>query len=254
MSQDALENAVNTAAQSMATEASATTEENQSDEVETSKSAAKEAEISKPDPRTIQALALLDALENPQTAGNVVKSLMNQLGIEPPETKKEEKAAERTIKAVLKEKMGDDFSFISDKLGDALEEILRESTDKVRSEMLGREAQRTQEQLITQYNSFLVEEKVSDEEAGALSKLVEEMPPSGKDPLPNYLKKLLKYHRLEAAETKSEIDKRQRQKENLSRRAEISGTETNDDRVKRGSGKISAREAVEAAVRGELLD
>lgn len=207
-----------------------------------------------PDPRTAQALSLLDALENPKTAGNVVTELMKQLGISAPETKREEVKAVKTIKDTIRERLGDDFSFLSDKLGDALEEALASEREKIRSEFLSLEQQRAQRELMNDYNKFLSENKVSDDEAGALNKLVDEFPPSGNIPLDKYLGRLLKMHRLEAAEATSEIAKRQRQKENLSRRPETSGIESNEARISRGSRVISAKEAVEAALRGETLD
>ena len=207
-----------------------------------------------PDPRTAQALALLDALENPKTAGNVVTKLMKQIGISTPETKREEVKAVKTIKDTIRERLGDDFAFLSDKLGDALEEALASEREKIRSEFLSLEQQRAQRELMNDYNKFLSENKVSDDEAGALNKLVDEFPPSGNIPLDKYLGRLLKMHRLEAAEATQDIAKRQRQKENLSRRPESAGIESNEDRIKRGSRVISAKEAVEAALRGETLD
>ena len=249
MSQEALENAVNEAAETVDQETKTTEDTNESTKTESTST-----EDSKPDARTTQALALLDALENPKTANAVVSNLMQQLGIQMPETKKEEKAAVRDAKQIIREKLGDDFAFLSDKLGEAIEEVLATSSSKVREEVLAIEAGRQQRELVADYQSFLEKEKVSEEEAGALSKLVDEMPPSGKQILDKYLGRLLKFHRSEVAEAKLDLEKKQRQRENHSRRPENAGIEGNEERVSRGSKSISPREAVEAALRGERLD
>ena len=248
MSQEDIQNAVNTAAETIETEnAQPVAEKPEGDKPEISK----EPEV---DQRTVQALQLLDALENPKLAPSVIQSLMQQAGIAQPETKREERQALRSIKDTIREKLGPDFEFLSEKLGDAFEEVMASETKKVREEFLSIEQSRTQRELANEYNQFLSENKVSDEEAGAISKLVDEIPPTGNIPLPKYLGRLLKMHRSEVAEEKAELAKKQRQKENLQRRPESAGIEGNEERISRGSRIVSAREAVEAAARGELLD
>lgn len=247
MPQEDIQNAVTAAAESQADEAPVSESPVEQPEV-------KEEIEPEVDPRTVQALQLLDALENPKSATAVIQNLMKQAGIQAPETRREEQKAVRTVKDIIRDKLGPDFEFLSEKLGDALEEAMSNETQRVRDELLALEQQRSQRELVNDYNKFLSENKVDDAEAGALSKLVDEFPPSGNIPLEKYLGRLLKMHRLEAAETKAEIAKRQRQKENLSRRPESVGMESNEDRISKGSRTISPREAVEAALRGEKLD
>lgn len=243
MPQEDIDKAVNTASENI--------EGEETKGEETKPEPKKEPEV---DARTVEALQLMDMLENPKTAPAVVESLMKQLGIQLPETKKEEAKAAKTVKSILKEKLGADFEFLADKLGDALEEAFTVETGKVRAEVLSVEQNRAQRELVTEYNVFLTENKVSESEAGELNKLVDEIPPTGNIPLSRYLGRLLRMHRAEVAEAKAETAKKQRQKENLQRRPEAAGIEGNEERIVRGSRNISAREAVEAAVRGESLD
>jgi hypothetical protein len=207
------------------------------------------------DERTSQALQLLEALEDPKRAKLVVENLARQAGLLSGDmTKKEENKTIRGIKEVIKEKLGDNGSFLANELGDALEEIIQGEIGKVYSKIEEVENQRQAIQFQREYDATIEELKVTNDEANALTKLVDEMPWNGKTPLKNYLTKLVRLHRSEAAEQSHKRDIKERQQRNIQSQAKTQGVESNEERVKKGSANISAREAVLAAMRGEQLD
>jgi len=202
------------------------------------------------DERTSQALQLLEALEDPKRAKLVVENLARQAGLlDAKTTKTEQRQAIKGIKETIKEKLGDNGSFLANELGDALEEILQSEFGKLRGEIEQIENQRQRE-----FDEVISTEKVTDAESVALSKLVDEMPWNGKTPLKSYLNKLIRLHRSEAAEKAHKQETRQRQERNIKSQTKTQGVESNEERVKKGSANISAREAVLAAMRGEQLD
>lgn len=202
------------------------------------------------DQRTTQALQLMDALEDPKKAVAVVQNLMQQLGLQVPQSKQEERKAEKTIRDLVKEELGTDYEFLADKLGTAVEKAMALQEQKFLEIEQAKEAKSAAKE----YETFITDNKVTDSEAGELMKLVDELPWSGRGSLTNYLSRILKMHRSEVSDQKAEVAKKQKQAENFEKRPKTLGVEANDERVIKGSKIVSAREAVEAALRGELLE
>jgi hypothetical protein len=257
MSQEALEKAVENALGTM--EAETKTEnvgEVKEEKTSEPKQESKETEEeSKLDERTTQALQLLEALEDPSRAVSVIQHLAKQAGLLSGEmTKKEEKQAIRGIKEVVKDRLGEDGAWIADKLGDALEEVIQGEVGKIEKRLEEAENQRQVRQFEQDYNAIIVKEKVSNEEAIALEKLVDKYPWNGKIPLSEYLPDLIEMHRSKAAKVSKASETKERQQKNIERQTRTQGVESNEDRIKSGSSKISAREAVLAALKGEQLD
>ena len=72
-----------------------------------------------------QARNFYKLLKNPATAAQTIKVLANSYGIKisGDETPKQEVAKIKSIKALVKEGLGDEYSFMSERLGDILENI-----------------------------------------------------------------------------------------------------------------------------------
>lgn len=202
------------------------------------------------DPRTAQALQLMDALENPRTAVGVVQNLMRQLGMAAPKTEVQEERQESKIRQLIKAELGSDYAFLSEKLGTAIEKAMELQKEEFYEVERSKEAQAAAKE----YERFIVENKVTDAEAGEIMKIVDEMPWSGRTSLSSYLSKVLKMHRGEVSARRAEQATKQKQTENYDKRPKTMGVEANEDRVLKGSHRVSAKEAVEAAMRGELLE
>ena len=82
----------------------------------------------------VQAKNLFKLLKDPSTQVDVLKIMARQAGIlsdkKIPETSGEVKQVKRDIVDVLKTNLGPEYSFIADKLGNALKEVLKDAQDE----------------------------------------------------------------------------------------------------------------------------
>lgn len=118
------------------TAATTTSDQSPTDKVEDKKEDKKEEGETEAE----QAQKLWAALKNPETSGKVLEFLAQQAGYtKPPETKAEVKEQKNEILDILKEELGEEFSFLSDKLSKGIERILesklKESTQDIRKEL-----------------------------------------------------------------------------------------------------------------------
>lgn len=76
-----------------------------------------------------EAKKLYKALKDPTQTVNVVTALAGQLGLlgkNAPETKQEVKEAKKDVKTILKEALGKEYEFLSDRIGTALDTIFEQ--------------------------------------------------------------------------------------------------------------------------------
>ena len=80
-----------------------------------------------------EAKKLYKALKDPTQTVNVVTALAGQLGLlsgkEAPVTKTEVKEAKKDVKAILKDALGSEYSFLSDRIGNALDQIFEQERE-----------------------------------------------------------------------------------------------------------------------------
>lgn len=208
------------------------------------------------DPRVTQALELLEALEDPSRSKSVIQHLAQQAGLlEKDEklTKKEEKQIRAGIKDIAKKHFGEEFSILSERVANVLEEVLADKEKEFESKLQELERKRAEETFMVSYNNFLSENKVTEEEAGIMLKLAEEITPSPTASLPKYLNRLLSLARSEqAASTKSKVIQ-ERKANNQQRKAETLGVEgsSSSDKFPKYA---SPRDAVLAAMKGITLE
>lgn len=94
-----------------------------------------EGEADLDEPSLEEAKKLYKALKDPKTANQVVGALAAQLGLlsgqpKAAETPKEEAKAKKAVKDILKSALGDEYSFLSDKLGNALDEVFSQQAEE----------------------------------------------------------------------------------------------------------------------------
>jgi hypothetical protein len=195
------------------------------------------------DTKVKYALQLFEALQDPETAPIVVKNLAEKLGLFDQQTPKQQKQTIRSIKDVVKEKLGDQGSFIANELGEALETILAEREEAIRKEFMEIEARRAAKEFEREYNSVIRDLKVTEEEAGELMKLVQKFPWNGETPLREYLTELTEFHRSKAARVA-------KQQTSIKQRPKAVSAEANEEAFKTVPNKpMTPREAVEFAIR-----
>lgn len=80
-----------------------------------------------------EAKRLYKALQNPQTANQVVAAMAAQLGLlgpKEPQTPKEEAKAKKEITTILKEGLGEEYSFLADRLGKSIDAIFQQEKEE----------------------------------------------------------------------------------------------------------------------------
>lgn len=256
MPQEELEKAVKDAAEKLGTTEEVETEEKQLEDDKVEEKKEKEEEKSEVDERTLQALQLYEALEDPKRAMKVVESLARQAGLlEGDTTKKEQKETIKGIKDLVREKLGENGSFFANELGEALEAIIQGERAAFQQKLEEIQSAAAIKSFETEFSAVVSSEKLTDAEANEIMKLTNEFPwNSEKVKLTDYLKRLIKFHRSEVAGKEKSQTTRQQQQKNINAQAKAQGAESNETRILKGSKTISPREAVEAALRGEKLE
>lgn len=129
--------------------------------VESKEASEEEPEEEKPavDQRTAAALALFDALNNPETAGDVALALIDKMGLKLAETPKEVKAQKDAIEELLEEALGDEYPNLSLKLGAVIKKAIKigvdEGTKDLRQEQASAREKDITAKTETALNSFL---------------------------------------------------------------------------------------------------
>ena len=211
----------------------------------------KEEEL-KLDKRTTDALGILELLENPETAREFIQQLATKAGlINASSTPSEIKKATKSAAEVIKEKLGDNYEFLSGPIGDALTEILNSQKAEFQSELQKRDQQVFEVNFAKEYAETISELKINDGEAAALNTLCQEQPNYGTVPLKTYLARMLTIVRAEQSQKSERLKTAQKQKENLKNRLPT-GTEVTE--VKEQTkvdkhGHITAKEAAMSALR-----
>jgi enamine deaminase RidA (YjgF/YER057c/UK114 family) len=116
------------------------------------------------DPDDLDELSLAEAkklyksLKDPSTALSVVSSLAGQMGLlqgrNAPETKQEIKEAKKDVKAILKGALGDEYSFLSDRIGNALDEIFEQERTVQEEALKDLNNQQVQRDALTAMNAL----------------------------------------------------------------------------------------------------
>ena len=165
------------------------TKEEEIKETEKEKEIKEELEEAEVDPEELDnALKLFRALNDPETGPSIIKVMAEKAGISSDSTKKEVKAAAKTINDVVMEKLGPDFSVLGGKLSEILETVVPAIVAQVAKPIQERtiateQAQIKRELGIALDASFNKYDEVPEKVQRKVSALVDEMPPKpGTDP------------------------------------------------------------------------
>jgi hypothetical protein len=231
-----------------ATQVVATTSETTTEPVTEEVPEEKEEEL-KLDKRTTDALGILDLLENPETASEFIRQLATKAGykLDATSTPSEVKKAVKSAAEVIKEKLGDNYEFLSGPIGDALTEILEQQRAEFQSELQKRDVQVFEANFAKEYAETISNLKINESEAAALNTLCQEQPNYGTVPLKTYLARMLTIVRVEQTQKSERIKTAQKQKENLKNRLP-SGTEVTEVQEQTKVDKHGHMTAKEAAL------
>ena len=208
------------------------------------------------DKRTTDALGILELLENPETAKDFILQLATKAGlVNSGSTPAEVKKAAKSATEVIKEKLGDNYEFLSGPIGDALTEILNSQRSEFQAELQKRDKELFQANFAKEYQQVTTELKITESEAAALNTKVQKFPNYGTVPLKEYLGDMLKLVRMEQSETSERRKTTEKQKQNLSEKLP-QGTEVTEITEKNSNGaktKMTAKQAVELAMRQQRV-
>jgi hypothetical protein len=197
---------------------------------------------------------LLLLLKNPDTRNATIQALLQHQGVTFPD-RKTETTVTKSLGDEIKEMMGDDFDQVPTKLWPTIEKMLDKKVQAVESRIqenariqIERESQAATEKLLNKYND------VAKYEAD-MAKLMKIYSPSNGQPQYEYLQDiyfLAKSKRSAVPSIQAKVNARIRQN---SKEVNISSKGADERNIRTGSKPfISAREAVELALRGKKVE
>jgi len=126
-----------------------------------------------------QALNLFKLLKNPTSAKAIIRTLAEEHGIvlTGKETPKQEDRKVRSIKGLVKEKLGDEYAFIADKLGDVFEEALAEERATLNARFDDLNAKNAEKEAEAAFEWLQNEHEDANNYEQVIVTLMEEVPP-----------------------------------------------------------------------------
>lgn len=97
-----------------------------------------------------EAKVLYKALKDPKQRGAVIAAMAHEAGVlnKPAETKTEEKVQKKAVKDLIKEALGPDLAFLSDKLGAAIETVVNQQKEEQNAEKVEAQAQQVANEVV----------------------------------------------------------------------------------------------------------
>lgn len=206
-----------------------------------------------------EAKNLYKLLKDKSQQKNVIRVLAQQAGLLDAETKAEVKEAKKDLKALVKEKLGPEYAFLSDKLGDMMEAVLQEERKTVTEHLTKVQSNEVERETSTAL------ERLSRETKGESAKfedrmiqLMDRIKPSDNLSVYEYLKDLytLASAGKSTARASAQIaDKIRRNSGNAAERLQSRGAAgAAGNKVTPGPEKKGAREAVKFAMKQLGMD
>lgn len=238
--------------------------EESDDKSESDKEEEKEEDKSEDDEKRIDAeteeietaLNLLRALRDPSKSTNLIKDFAVRVGLIK-EDQNLTKIEEKGLKDIIAEELGDEYPDLRDKITKILEASEAKSTKEIkalRDELANEKRQQAEQVFNDEFATFIKSNKLSEKEAALMVDQIKELPPSGNITLTKYLTKIHKLVVSDKVEEKQKIDQNARRTENQKDQVKNLSSGVDDDRIKKGSRLPTAREAIQAALRGEKLE
>lgn len=137
-----------------------------------------------------QALSLFRALKDPNRAADVIRVMAKEAGLL--ETKAEKKEAERTIEEIIKEGLGEEYEFLSEKLGPVIKQAVEFATKDIREKTDATEKEREAEKINREIESVLNKYADAAKLEPDVLALMNEILPSPGQKVDVYFERLLK--------------------------------------------------------------
>lgn len=160
---------------------SAETTETQEEETEETEESSETSEEDLSEEEAKESKELYKLLKNPDTRNAVLAALAAKAGILPKPgeelTKKEETAAKKEIKDILKEALGNQYDFLSEKLAKGIEAILEQERSSHEEKLLALQRTNIEREVVSNYNRLARETKGESRKLEArMAELATEIP------------------------------------------------------------------------------
>lgn len=185
------------------------------------------------DERTERALKLLDMLEDPEKGIQVIQKMAKNAGLfEEGMTKKEEAKAESKFRDLARKTLGDEYEFLSDKIGDLLELVTENSSKELKALQEKLETESNERVIQDKLKTFEKINKVTEAESLDMMKLAQKFQPGPGVTLEEYTSELLEMVRSKAKATESKVKQVTKINENLKTKSTtgVEGSEVKPER------------------------
>lgn len=231
---------------------------------ETPKPDEKKAEKTPEDEDAVKGKQLLEALKNPDTALQVAEFLAKQAGFSLAKITNDKKAeaAKDDILDTLKEELGPEFDYLSEKLGKAIGKILSskvtEHTQDIRQKLEEKEVKELRDQGSAAQaklaQDYFDKDELPEDVVADMSKLMERIAPSGNQSIDEYLKDIffsVMGRRGNKLTTKDQRAKINKNRDSLDLRGARRAVPDGEDKPTKYNSISEAVAAAEEAVRSE---
>lgn len=209
----------------------------------------------KDDPvRTRKALQLLEALEDENIGPAVIERMARNAGLLKAETKTETAKAEAKFARAIQQALGEEYSFLGDKLAPAIQQIAESLREEFQSSVQEVESQRQAIEVQNTALKFFEDNKVTDAEIAIMDKISTVIPVNPKAPIGEYLGYVLTLARQEQDKIQAKVKTAKKIQSNLEDKSTNKGVEGSEIRTVKRPSTLTARQAVEAALRGETFE
>lgn len=183
-------------------------EENEDTEEGDTAAADSESEDEMSDDEVKESKNLYKLLKDPKTRNAVLAALAQEAGILPKAgtegmTKKETATAKKEIKDIVKEALGDQYSFISDKIAAAFEQVLEQERSSNEEKILDLQRQQVEKDVIAEHSRLARETKGESRKfENRMAELATEIPVGTMD-MRTYIRRLYTIASSEKSATKA---------------------------------------------------
>lgn len=211
------------------------------------------------DLETQQALQLLKALQNPETAKDTLAFLNSQINKTTEKTGETKQAVAKDVITLLRENTSEQYHFLVDNLAKGIEAVInqkvQEGISPVKSAVDNATLAQSAKEVDAATTAFQKEHRIKDETDPIwveIAKLSGELPWNGKGDIGTYLGRLHTIATKGQAETDKIVKTVKKIEENAGDLS-LKSSEVTDARVTRGSKLPSLDEAVRSAFKGERI-
>lgn len=205
-----------------------------------------------------QGLEILRALRDPKTSGNLIRDLALRAGILESSKDTLSKTEEKELKDIIAEELGEEYPDLKDKFTKILNAVEAKNTKTIKTledKLALEQAKNAEKNFTEEFTGFIKSNNITEKEAQLMLKEISELPPSKDISLTKYLTKIYRITSSEKKAADTTLEQNRRRTENQKEKVKNLSSGADDiKRIKLGGRLPSAKESVQAALRGEIFE